>query len=582
MPSTRFIFFLLFLGLLSACSARQGPDGAPPPWGKVDLGLTDQERALGSFLKGEVALRQADSATAREAFTKAAQLDGSEPRIRSRLAHLHILQGNLEEALPHAHAAVALDPTNEFNRTLLAGTLAGLGREDDAADQYRELIRRSPETAEPYLLLSALYREGGRDQEAQEMLESLLRQDRDSVMGHYYLGRLHASSGRLEKSEEHFREALRKNPRSTVVLVDLGLIEEMRQRPKGAVTIYQRVLALDPHNQIARKRLADLLIGERKYEEALAHFRTLEKISSNPTETRIKIALVYLDQGNYERAATELELVRRSTPNDPKIPYYLGLTYAELGEIQRAREILATVSVTEEVFADAQLQLTYLAQREGDLAAAADHIAAAVKARPNSTSIQIFQIAIERERGNLAVALGLARQIAANYPENDHYQFTLGALLDQSGAREESISTMERAIEINPRNAEALNYLGYTFAEQGIRLEEAESLILRALAVEPQDGFYMDSLGWVYFQQEHYARAVEKLERAVELTGDDPTIQEHLGDAYRRVGREPEARQIYRTAGESARSPGQKQRIQEKLRGAESAGAFNESNLESN
>ena len=177
-----------------------------------------------------------------------------------------------------------------------------------------------------------------------------------------------------------------------------------------------------------------------------------------------------------------------------------------------------------------------------------------------------FRIAIERDRGNLPVAISLAQKLSEDHPENDRYQFTLGALLDASGNREEAVLLMQRAISLNPRNSEALNYLGYTFAEQGIRLEEAESLILRALALEPEDGFYLDSLGWVYFQQGRYARAIEKLERAVELTGNDPTIQEHLGDAYRRMGREAEARRIYQNAGSNTPSEAQRQRIENKLR----------------
>src|SRR5207247_1682915 len=82
----------------------------------------------------------------------------------------------------------------------------------------------------------------------------------------------------------------------------------------------------------------------------------------------------------------------------------------------------------------------------------------------------------------------------------------------------------------------ALNYLGYTYAEMGVRLDEAEKLIRRALEIEPDDGFYVDSLGWVYYQRGDYRRAVEHLERAVELAGDDPTVAEHLGDAYSRAG----------------------------------------------
>ena len=107
---------------------------------------------------------------------------------------------------------------------------------------------------------------------------------------------------------------------------------------------------------------------------------------------------------------------------------------------------------------------------------------------------------------------------------------------------------MSKAIAINPSNAPALNYLGYSYAEEGTHLDEAEKLIKRALVIEPEDGFYVDSLGWVYYQKGEYQKAVDQLERAVNLTGSDPTITEHLGDAYNKVGKERDARHQYEDA----------------------------------
>ena len=96
---------------------------------------------------------------------------------------------------------------------------------------------------------------------------------------------------------------------------------------------------------------------------------------------------------------------------------------------------------------------------------------------------------------------------------------------------------MQKAIELNPNYAAALNYLGYTYAEMGVELDRAEALINRALELEPNDGFFIDSLGWVYYQKGDYPRAIEQLERAVHLVVDDPVIIEHLGDAYLKDGR---------------------------------------------
>jgi tetratricopeptide (TPR) repeat protein len=78
----------------------------------------------------------------------------------------------------------------------------------------------------------------------------------------------------------------------------------------------------------------------------------------------------------------------------------------------------------------------------------------------------------------------------------------------------------------------ALNYLGYTYADRGMLLEEAVSLITRALSIRPDDGYVMDSLGWAYYKQGKFKESLDALEKAVVLAPNDPVILEHLGEVY--------------------------------------------------
>ena len=88
----------------------------------------------------------------------------------------------------------------------------------------------------------------------------------------------------------------------------------------------------------------------------------------------------------------------------------------------------------------------------------------------------------------------------------------------------------------DPKNAQALNYLGYMLADRGTRLDEALGYIRRAVALDPQNGAYLDSLGWVYYRMGNYDLAEENLRRASEKIGSDPTVQAHLGDLYQKTG----------------------------------------------
>ena len=73
-------------------------------------------------------------------------------------------------------------------------------------------------------------------------------------------------------------------------------------------------------------------------------------------------------------------------------------------------------------------------------------------------------------------------------------------------------------------------------------------MIEKALEQRPTSGFMVDSLGWVFFRTGQYEKAVQELERAVELTPDDAEINAHLGDALSAVGRAEEARFQWRRA----------------------------------
>ncbi len=101
---------------------------------------------------------------------------------------------------------------------------------------------------------------------------------------------------------------------------------------------------------------------------------------------------------------------------------------------------------------------------------------------------------------------------------------------------------LKKALELYPDQPLVLNYLGYSWIDQGLHLDKGMQLIERAVAVKPDDGYIVDSLGWAHFKRGNYAEAVRYLERAVELRPDDPVLNDHLGDALWKVGREREAR----------------------------------------
>jgi tetratricopeptide (TPR) repeat protein len=153
-------------------------------------------------------------------------------------------------------------------------------------------------------------------------------------------------------------------------------------------------------------------------------------------------------------------------------------------------------------------------------------------------------------------------------PKNTALLFKLGAVLDTAGQRQQSIETMKTIIRLDPKHASALNYLGYTYAEMGIHLDQALDLVQRALKIRPGDGYITDSLGWIYFKTQAYDKAVFYLEKAVKLSDYETVIAAHLADAYLKTGQREKAAAMYKKALDNAGQDQQKEirEIKEKLK----------------
>jgi Flp pilus assembly protein TadD len=128
------------------------------------------------------------------------------------------------------------------------------------------------------------------------------------------------------------------------------------------------------------------------------------------------------------------------------------------------------------------------------------------------------------------------------------------------------LAEMKEVLRLNPNHADALNYLGYSYSERGIRLEEALQLIQKAMELKPNTGYITDSLGWAYYKLGDYKRALTELEKANQLMPDDSTITEHLADSYLKLDRVEKAVEFYERALKLDPKPDQKERLEKKIK----------------
>lgn len=120
--------------------------------------------------------------------------------------------------------------------------------------------------------------------------------------------------------------------------------------------------------------------------------------------------------------------------------------------------------------------------------------------------------------------------------------YSRGITFERTNRWPEAEKDFQLALELFPEQPFVLNYLGYSWVDQGLNLDEAKGMLRRAVELRPEDGFIVDSLGWAHYRLGEYDEAVLHLERAIELEPGDPVVNDHLGDAYWKVGRKREAR----------------------------------------
>ena len=125
---------------------------------------------------------------------------------------------------------------------------------------------------------------------------------------------------------------------------------------------------------------------------------------------------------------------------------------------------------------------------------------------------------------------------------------------------------LKKSLELEPDQPHVLNYLGYSWVDQGVHLDEGMRMIRLAVEKKPDDGYIVNSLGWAFYRVGNFEEATKHLERAVELKPDDPTINDHLGDAYWKIGRQLEARFQWMHARDLKPEPEELVKIEEKLR----------------
>jgi tetratricopeptide (TPR) repeat protein len=242
--------------------------------------------------------------------------------------------------------------------------------------------------------------------------------------------------------------------------------------------------------------------------------------------------LTYELDGRFDQAAAHYEDAIRLDPFNARLHHHAARAYASGQQFADAVLQYQTILdlAPEDLEAVMGLVRIWIVQKQFDRAEA--FLARQLERLDHPPELYVALGILYREAKQNAEAMRAFERAVALKGDYAQAHFYLAAQLDQLGRREAARQRLRRTIELDHDHADAMNYLGYLDAEEGVNLNEAEALIQRALILDPTNGAYVDSLGWVYFKLGRLDEAIATLERAVDLLETDPVIFDHLGEAY--------------------------------------------------
>jgi len=468
--------------------------------------------------------------------------------LHKKMAILLQRMGNSEGAIKAAQRCLEIDPDDIESHLLLAELYFLSENRESEQREYEAALELDPGQQNVRLILATVLMRNGLLIEAMEHLDELINQNPGIFIAYYYRGRIHMEWGNHQEAEQEYLHALEINDSIEPVLFDLASLYQIQKRFDEAIWLYEKLLNLYPSNRVARERLLGLYkrLGQKENTQKLIEKITRESAPGDPI--RQTLGLFYLRQGKIAESIAELDLIVTTWPRDYQSRYYLAIAYEENGQPEKALGHFSMIEEGTGYFINSQIHMAYILDRMQETDKAMEVIKRAIEVDNQNIDLYLLLASFFEEKKEYDKALEVIEQALIYDEKNIDIIFRLGVVLDKSGDKEGCITQMRKILEINPDHADSLNYIGYTYAEEGINLDEAMDLILKALKIKPNSGFIIDSLGWVYYQKGLYDEATESLEKAFSLISDDPTIAEHLGDVYLKKSQYERSLEMYQKA----------------------------------
>jgi len=520
----------------------------------------------GNFLAAHVANASRDAAAAAVFYRPLLAANPENFALAEDALVAFLAAGEMRHAVRASEKVLEGDPENGLALLALAVADIREGRYPEARVRLEQGGRGPAADLTATLLRAWSYAGSGMGDDALFTVDRLSGEPGFELFRQYQGALIASYIGRRDEARERFSAAHEMQPRALSIVDAYARFAARDDRRDDALAAYDAFIEAFQRHPVATTNRAALVAGETLPPP-------VSSVNEGASEVLYALASIGGD-GDDLIAVIYLNLALHLAPAHDMALMLLADYLRGSGQSASAVDAYDRVPRSSPVRQSADIEIGLLLEEMGREEDAIAHLEAILERDP--TDIEAAQAlgSVQRMHSNFeeaAESYTLAIDLLEEPASSDWILFFYrGASLERSGDWERAEADLERALELVPETnargrAEVLNYIGYSWIDQGMNLEEGYAKIKQAIELAPESGHIIDSLGWAYFLNGRYDEAVEQLERAIDLLPNDPVINDHLGDAYWKVDRKLEARFQWERALSNDPEPDDRARIERKL-----------------
>jgi tetratricopeptide (TPR) repeat protein len=517
----------------------------------------------GSYLAARHAGMQRDAGAASAYYRAALKADPKNPELLERAFLSILVDGEVDEAVKLAERLVQLDRAHRMARLTL-GVRSLKQKQFQASRQHLAQSVRGPIADLTAVLLTGWTQFGsGETRAAIEGIDKLAGPDWYAIFKDLHAGLILDLAGNRKEAGKRLERAHKRDPNALRAVEAYGRWVSRNSSKDEALKVFQAFDKVLPRHPLIVESMDDIKGGDK-----LAAL--VESVPAGAAEVLYGLGASLGRQGGEDLALVYLQLALYLQPKHALALLSLADLYENLKKPHLAIKIYERMPVDSPLRRNAEIQLGVNYDAIDRTDEAKKHLEKLIATRADDLEAIMALGNILRARKSFqecaeVYGKGIATVAKPEKPNWLIFYFR-GICYERDKQWPKAEADLKKALELFPDQPHVLNYLGYSWVDQGVHLDDGMAMIRKAVDQRPDDGYIVDSLGWAYYRINNFEEAVKHLERAVELKPEDPTINDHLGDAYWKVDRILEARFQWSHARDLKPEPDELKKIEEKLK----------------